>query len=202
MRKLAILVTLIISGVVPSSAQVINITSFFRASENQGKVLLSWQITEGNTCNGIQIYRGTDSTLLTTQVGEIIGVCGSVTEPVDYSFVDETLNENTTYYYRLEFGTQGFSETISLTVEGVFKGTSQPRPNPISAQGKIFFTNTGNQSHTLILYNKFGSKVLEKTTKESFFDINTLSLKNGVYVYTISSEEGVVIAKEKLVISK
>lgn len=199
MRKLVILILLFFAGTFTSVAQVIDITSFFKANETQGKVLLTWQIVTGSTCNGIQIYRGTDSTLL-TQVGEIIGVCGSVTEPVDYSFVDEKLSQNNTYYYRLEFGTQGFSEIIALNVEGIFKGTSQVRPNPIEANGKIIFSKSSAQSHTLTLYNQHGKRVVEKISTENTFDINALGLKNGVYVYTIISDEGVLIVKEKMLI--
>ncbi len=199
MKKLVVLVIFCSGIAIQGVGQVIDITSFFKASEIQGKVLLSWQIVSGSTCNGIQIYRGTDSTQL-AQVGEIIGVCGSVTEPVDYTFVDEKLNENNTYYYRLEFGTQGFSEIISVTVEGIFSNTSQVRPNPISESGKIVFTKNSVQNHTLTLYNKHGKKVLEKTSTENSFDINALGLKNGVYVYTITADNNTLIAREKLLI--
>jgi len=113
MKKLVIVTILFFVSTLVGMAQVIDITSFIKANETQGKVLLTWQIVRGSTCNGIQIYRGTDSTQL-TQVGEIIGVCGSITEPIDYSFVDEKLSKNNTYYYRLEFGTQGSSKIIPL----------------------------------------------------------------------------------------
>lgn len=199
MRKLIVVFLLVVSSAIGSSAQVINITSFFKASENQGKVLLSWQITEGNTCNGIQVFRGTDSTQL-TQIGEIIGVCGSITEPIDYSFVDENLNKNARYYYRLEFGTQGYSEILSINVEGLFKGVSQARPNPIKSKGKVFFNNTDSKSYTLTLYSAFGARSIETTTKDNFFSIDALELKNGSYFYTIVSEDGVLIAKNRLLV--
>lgn len=201
MKKMVIAFLLVVCSVFYGNAQVINITSFFKASENQGKVLLSWQITEGNTCNGIQIFRGTDSTQL-TQIGEIIGVCGSITEPIDYTFVDETFTENATYYYRLEFGTQGYSEIISIAVKGLFKGTSQARPNPISTTGQIFFNNPHGESYVLTLYNAVGLKVIEQNTKENFFAINATLLENGIYIYTINTVEGVLIAKEKIIINR
>lgn len=199
MKKLVAIFLLAVSSALSANAQVIDITSFFKASENQGKVLLSWQIVTGSTCNGIQIYRGTDSTQL-TQIGEIIGVCGSVTEPIDYSFVDENLSKNNTYYYRLEFGTQGFSEILSINVEGLFNGTAQARPNPISTTGKIFYSKTDNKNCTLTLYDAFGRKTIEATTKNNFFTIDAFGLKNGSYFYTIVSEDGILVANNRLLV--
>lgn len=190
---------LFVAASLAGTAQAGNISSYFKASEIQGKVLLTWQITSGNTCDGIQIYRGTDSTQLNL-VGEILGICGSVTEPIDYSFVDETLTKNATYYYRLEFGTQGFSKIITITVNSIISGTSQVRPNPIYSTGKIFFSKPNDKPNTLRLYNKFGQVVLEKTTTDNFFDINAVALKNGIYVYTITTDASIVLAKEKLLV--
>lgn len=199
MQKRVVLILFLISYAFAGIGQIINITSFFRASEANGKTLLSWQIVAGSTCNGIQIYRGTDSTKL-IQVGEIFGVCGSVTEPVDYSFLDDKLTENTTYYYRLEFGTQGFSEIIAINIEGIFSGTSQVRPNPITLQGKIFFSKPSNEQYTLTIYNQFGQKLDEQTSNEDFFNVNTLELENGIYTYTISSEKDVIVTNSKLLV--
>ncbi len=170
-----------------AKAQETDFISFFKATENKGRVLLSWQITAGNTCNGIQIFRGTDSTQL-TQTGEIIGVCGSVDQPVDYTFVDENPIKNTISYYRIQFGFQGYSPMVEILVNATGDGGTQVRPHPISTQGKIFFNKSTSSNYTLELYNLHGQKVLELTTTESVFDISADGLPSGVYTYTISTE--------------
>lgn len=171
----------------PVKAQETNFISFFKVTENKGRVLLNWQITAGNTCNGIQIFRGTDSTQL-IQIGEIIGVCGSVDQPVDYNFVDENPIKNISTYYRIQFGFQGYSPIVVILVNATGDGGTQVRPHPINTRGKILFTRTTTDSYILELYNLYGQKVLELTTTESFFDIDADILPNGVYTYIISAE--------------
>lgn len=172
---------------VTAKAQETDFISFFKVTENKGKVLLSWQVTAGNTCNGIQIFRGTDSTQL-IQIGEITGVCGSVDQPVDYTFVDETPIKNIPTYYRLQFGFQGYSPIVVILVNATGDGGTQVRPHPINTQGKILFDRTTTDSYILELYNLHGQKVLELTTTESFFDIYADGFPNGVYTFTISAE--------------
>lgn len=172
--------------------------SFFKAVKNQNRVLLSWQITAGNTCNGIQIFRGTDSTLL-VQVGEIVGVCGSVDIPVDYTFVDEQPAPNTTNYYRLQFGLQGTSAIVAIDFVVTDDMGIHIRPHPITQNGKLFFEKTTAATHSLTIYNLHGQQVLQQTTTTNVFDIEGFLLPNGVYSYTITAND-VVLAKNKLVI--
>ena len=79
----------------------------FYLSENKGTVDLHWSIMEGSTCNGIQIYRSNDS-IQFSKIGEISGVCGSISEEQSYTFSDVNPFRNQVNYYRLELGIHGF----------------------------------------------------------------------------------------------
>ncbi len=78
----------------------------FSLFENNGKVYLNWSIVSGSTCNGIQIYRSTDSVMF-TQVGNIPGICGSSSSAISYNFIDDNPVKNKVNYYRLELGNNG-----------------------------------------------------------------------------------------------
>ena len=87
----------------------------FSATEFNGKVLLTWSVTQGNTCNGILILHGTD-TLNYSQIGSIEGICGSTAEVIKYQFTDISPNVNQTNYYRLSLGGIGFSYPVIVDV--------------------------------------------------------------------------------------
>ncbi|MGY8927636.1 MAG: hypothetical protein ACKVJC_10130, partial [Flavobacteriales bacterium] len=59
-----------------SLSQNEDVISHFSATEFNGKVLLTFAITQGNTCNGVVILHSTDSVNF-TQVESIEGICGS-----------------------------------------------------------------------------------------------------------------------------
>lgn len=156
-------------------------------------------MVKGSTCNGIQVYRGTDSLQL-EKIGEIFGVCGSVDEPVDFSFVDEEPVKGDTNYYRIQFGTQGYSSIISIAVIGLGNNIAQVRPHPVHSNGTIYFSSASSQTYYLYVYTLHGQEVFTQTTPQNYFEIDALGLKNGLYTYTIKTEESALLANGKLVV--
>ena len=67
--------------------QINPILGHFYASEQNGVVILSWEILAGSTCNGIQIFRSTDD-LNFSQINDIPGICGNISFAQDYIYED------------------------------------------------------------------------------------------------------------------
>ena len=171
----------------------------FSIFENNGKVFLNWTITSGSTCNGIQIYRSTDSTNF-IQVGDIAGVCGSSSSPTPYNFTDDNPIKNSINCYRLELGGNGSSQILSVEIIDIASGGFQIRPNPIITDAKIYFDNNKKEEHHFTLYNMSGIAFLTTTTKESFFQLNATLLQSGIYFFTISTNENLPTAQGKLLV--
>ena len=180
-------------------AQQNPILGHFSVFEGNGKVFMSWQIIAGSACNGIQIYRSTDS-LHFIEIGDIPGICGNITTAQDYNFTDYEPEINKINYYRLQLGNNGFSEIIAVEIIRLEIGGYQIRPNPVSANAKIYFDNNKMTEHTFVLYNISGKIVSTITTKEDFFDLQASNLFSGLYFFSITNDNSIEKAKGKILI--
>lgn len=77
------------------------------------EVFLAWEIGTGNTCDGTRIQRLNEDSVYQV-IGEIVGVCGSISEPEPYSFKDTRPLPGQNNIYRLEFGPLGTSVPIEV----------------------------------------------------------------------------------------
>lgn len=171
----------------------------FFVSENSGSVFLSWSIVAGSTCNGIQIYRSTDS-LSFTQIGEIPGVCGSFDFIQPYDFTDNNPVKNKINYYRLELGDLGFSQTVSIEIIDIAQNGYQIRPHPANAETKIYFDNNNRQEQQFNLYNMHGVVVFTSTTNNDFIPVNTSLFQSGLYLFAISVQGNPPAIKGRLLV--
>lgn len=179
-------------------AQNTAILAYFQATENNGNVVLSWQIAKGSTCSGILIERATDG-MEYMLIGEITGVCGSVSEAVNYNFVDENPDNNGINYYRLQLGNSGQSGIVSVQLVDVSEGYSI-RPHPASGDTYLFFENGNNQNCTLAIYTASGAMVSLQSGTANSFMLNSTLLANGLYLFSITSPSNQVKAKGKLLV--
>lgn len=170
----------------------------FAASENKGKVFLSWTIEQGYTCNNINIYHSNDNTNF-TRIGEIFGICGSVSESLKYNFTDESPKNNSVNYYKLSFGDIDESHVISIRVISIASNSYAVHPNPILDIGKIYFNKPKNEAYELEIYQMNGAKVYSSISENDHFNINLSDTNSGVYIFTISSIEGIVNTNGKLI---
>lgn len=184
-----------------SHAQADSLLGKFSLSESNGQVALSWQMLAGNTCNGIQIYRSING-IDFTRIGIIVGICGSITEPVNYFFTDTTPVKNEINYYYLEFG--GFGPSNTIAIEIIDNGNSgyQLRPHPFQDSGTIFFDAESGKDYTLRMFDLMGKEVFSAETSEDKFDIITSGLIPGQYVFTISDFGNTARLTGKLIVQK
>ena len=173
----------------------------FSATETNGKVFLDWTMNFGQTCNGIDITRSSDS-LNFTSIGSILGICGSPTDTVRYSFVDESPLPNQTNHYRLSLGNLGPSQVVSIEVINLEGSSTQVRPNPITSIGQIFFSNERRRPHTLEIVSYNGQVKERLISREEFFRIDGALLNQGVHVFRILDEDSEVVSTGKLVVAK
>ncbi|UPT66994.1 MAG: T9SS type A sorting domain-containing protein [Sphingobacteriales bacterium JAD_PAG50586_3] len=180
-------------------AQETSILGSFDAAAFNGKVQLSWQITAGSVCDGIKISHSTDS-INFTQIGEIIGVCGSISEPVNYSFTHDTPLQNGKNYYRLQLGATGKSPIININLITIGNSGYQIRPHPVNGPAMVYFTNENQQPHTLVVYNSNGQQVQKYYTSTGSFNIQPTGITNGMYLFTIADEKENIKLRGKLLL--
>ena len=182
-------------------AQQNPILGHFSLFETNGKVSLSWTIVKGSTCDGITIYRSTDS-LHYTQIGEIAGVCGSISEPLNYSFTDEQPVKNGINCYKLDLGNYGESQVLSVEIIDIESNGYQVRPNPMNNEGKIYFDNDRKEIHHLVIYQLNGSIITDISSEQDYFDIDLSNFPSGLHIFTISTLSGNIKATGKVIISR
>jgi hypothetical protein len=168
-----------------SSAQSHPFLENFSATLYQGRVYLDLTMKAGNTCNGIQIYRATD-TMNFSRIGLIPGICGSLTKAESYQFTDEAPVLNQVNYYRLELGAFGLSQIIAIDVPDVSDRGYQIRPHPVHGPAQLFFDKQENVSYQLIIYTQHGVEAHRDATFDSYFIMDNISLPGGIYFFSIS----------------
>ena len=167
------------------NAQADSLLGKFSISESKGQVLISWQMLAGNTCNGIQIFRSANGTDF-SRIGIIVGICGSIFEPVNYFFTDTMPAQNAINYYYLEFGGFGATEVIAIEIVNTGQNGYQLRPHPFQDTGTIYFEDLNGQDHILQIYDLLGNEILLAKTSDAQFEIITSSFIPGQYIFIIS----------------
>jgi hypothetical protein len=183
----------------PLSAQNEDVIEYLNASEFNGKVLLSWSIMQGNTCNGIQILHSTDS-INFSQISSIEGICGSTQQSISYSFTDLSPEKNANNYYRLQLGGLGFSSIVSVEVIDLGMNTSIVRPNPLSKTSELLFDNEANFEVFISVYSSSGVLVNMQSTVSEQILLEKSKYTAGLYHYVLTSEESGVFGTGKFVV--
>ena len=154
------------------------------ATEFNGKVLLTWSVTQGNTCNGISVLHTTDTSSY-NQIGTIEGICGSTAETIAYQFTDDSPSVNQTNYYKLSLGGIGFSYAVNLDVIDAGSQTYLVAPNPVSSESKLIFDNENQENVTITFFNEKGEVIHEETSSEQSVVIEREKFKQGVYFFVL-----------------
>ena len=154
------------------------------ATEFNGKVLLTWAVTQGNTCNGITVLHGVDSVNF-SQIGTIEGICGSNAETINYQFTDVIPSVNETNYYRLSLAGIGYSYIVLVDVYDAGNQSYIVTPNPISSESQLIFDNGNQEKVTITFFNEVGAIITKVTTTEQSITIEREAFKQGVYFFVL-----------------
>lgn len=200
MKKMFFALLLLISGKDLLFSQSHPILDNFYILESNGAVVLNWTIKGGSSCNGIQIYRSTDSVNF-YQVGEIAGVCGNSSSPQPYDYTDNSPVKNKVNYYKLNLGQEGFTSIISIEIIEIGKNGNQVRPNPAKDNARIYFTNDKYVTSNLILYDPSGTVLLKQNSDLDYFDLDLTGIPGGAYIFAIY-QDGNISTTGRIIIVK
>ncbi len=189
LRKILLLsLFFMLSGSRIADAQSDPFINYFSAFKSGSHIQLNWQIALGNTCNGIAIHRGSDSTSL-VRIGLIPGICGSESEALRYQFTDEMPEQNKSNYYQLEFGGAGVSPIVAVFFADTGTEGYHLQPHPVQDYARLYFRNDDGLDYELTIYTINGLRKSQISTREDFFDITVEGWNNGLYVFSIRRKE-------------
>ncbi len=194
MRLLVVAILFLLIG--KSTAQEVPTVEAFELVHVNNEVSIFFTIGKGYTCNGIDILRSDDG-LVFTPIGDISGVCGSITSPISYSFVDNQPIQNKTSYYKLNLGGLGFSETKSVTVLSTTDLGYLLTTNPLQESGVMHFSNVNNELFELHIVDLRGQLVQLSSTREQNLTIKSDNLSNGFYTFILRNESSSTVIRGK-----
>jgi hypothetical protein len=164
------------------------IGSFTLTEVNSGGISVDWTIQSGNTCDGIDVERSTDSLNFVT-VHHIEGICGSIDSPVSYHWFDPSPPELATAYYRLRLGFFGHSMVRSIFY-GQLSGSSQRiYPNPASDKTTLVLNVRSASPIEVRLFAMNGQLVLVRSAASGpHVEVDLTGLPVGMYTYRAVAE--------------
>jgi len=174
----------ILCGIIP-----VELKSFLYEIEGN-KVLLKWSTATETNNMGFRINRDGE------EIGFIPGV-GTTTEPQNYSFADENVENGTYLYSLIQIDYDGSTENIGA-VEIIINNTPneysllQNFPNPFNPSTIISYTVPERIKVVLKVYDVLGTEVAElindiKSPGRYEVEFNSKGLPSGIYFYTIQA---------------
>lgn len=170
------------------------ILRYFNATINGSEVRLSWVITGGETCSGIVIQRSVDGQFFET-IGKIDGVCGSPDVDVPYVFVDPDPVNNKQNTYRLELGTQGYSDVRMVNYVPLNENGFNVWYDMVSRSATIFVENDLNDRIDFELYTINGARVARGFTNGNSISLDMTSFARQIFVCRIVKKNNTIPVK-------
>jgi hypothetical protein len=167
-----------------SFSQNESVVGYFDATELNGRILLTWNIKQGNTCNGVKVEYSIDS-LNFSEIGSIEGVCGSNTANVAYEFTHQSPTLNAVNYYRLLMGGIGYSWVISEKIIAIDELGYTIAPQPVTNQSILYFENSNNKEYKLSVANLSGKVVYAASLLNEQLSLGELGFASGYYFFEL-----------------
>jgi hypothetical protein len=157
-KKSSALLIILLIPISAAFSQFHAIISFFNGEAYNDQVLLTWNISGGNNCNGIIIYHSSDN-ISYTEIGEIPGLCGEIIDSEPYSFLHSNPNENQVNYYKLQLGSQGFTTPLEVLFYNTNDIGFTVFPNPSEEVVNIYINNA-YQNASIEVFDMNGKQIL------------------------------------------
>ena len=171
----------------------VELTSF-KASVNNGSVLLTWETATETNNSGFAIERSADKSNF-TEIGFVNGQ-GTTTEKTSYSFTDDNVNTGA-YYYRLKqvdldgsFSYSSIAE-IEISIPNEFT-LNQNYPNPFNPTTTITFGLPVESNVSVRIFNIVGQELASiaqgsYTAGTHNIEFNAKELSSGIYFYRLEA---------------
>lgn len=178
--------------------------AMFEANVKDNDVLLNWKTESEIDFSGFEVQRsidGNDFARITWLSGQ-----GDEAQAASYSFLDDDVNVNTRYYYRLKMwdldGTNEYSDVVTARILGKHP-LVDVYPNPVYDVVTVAFENFSEMPAPTVItvYDNMGRN-LQQIQRETEIGTNEVaidveSLISGVY--TITLQQGEYFATQKMV---
>lgn len=178
-----------------------NFVTAFTAVQVKDSVLLQWTIGKGNTCSGIDIEKSTDS-ISFKNIGDIQGVCGSPDFETSYIFYDRNPAFNQWNYYRLVIPGNGYSNIVRVLPRDFSETQFIVYPTPAASNFTVQFENNNQYTYNLTLIDLTGKEVEKIQARADRFVVNTASLANGVYFFSVTDDRNNSFSGKVLLLGK
>lgn len=153
-------------------------------------VLVSWQVKQGNTCQDVQVWRGTDSLHL-SEVYTYPGICGDNDSTKVYRYEDVPPTPGIVYYYRIVVITDRTKvKSVLVPPEKSIEAYPVPATDFVSV-----VHNPGELLKSLRLYDRAGRLMDEIENPETLHRLELSAYRTGVYFLVSEFENETVVRK-------
>ena len=182
----------------PLAVLPVNLISF-QATPMQKNIQLVWSTSQEINNRGFMVERSLDGNTF-EQIGWVNGN-GTTSNTSTYSFTDNYVQRNVTYYYRLRQvdidNRQVYSQVKNARLKPESGITISVSPNPAKGNANLFITGTSSKA-TLVLINASGQKLLQRNEINAYngtYKLPVGGLAKGVYTLVIYLPEGAFTKK-------
>lgn len=130
--------------------------------ELDGGVRIAWTIQAGNTCNGQDVERSTNGTDFFA-VHRVAGICGNISAPVPYEWIDPAPPELSTLHYRIKLGFDGYSSVRSITFDQLTTSEQRIYPSPTTGPTMLVLNVPTGTPVDLLIWDACGRLVVERS---------------------------------------
>ncbi len=163
----------------------------FEAKCEGNKTLLEW-VTQSELNNNFFVIEKSDENFNFKEIGKVFGA-GTTNTPQYYSFIDEEINHQTSYYRLLQVDYDGSLEYHNIISSNCHDYNFKVvRSKLTSNKLDLLITSGANETITIEAYNTIGKLIFseKKSLQQGANQINisNFNISAGIYLLTINGE--------------
>jgi hypothetical protein len=188
LRSMTALLVLGITSTVYAQSDEHPFIRTFELTVLDGRILVSWTMQGGSTCDGSEVLRSTNGVDFTA-VHRIDGICGDAALDVPFSWMDEAPPEFSTLSYRIKLGNEGNSSIKAVEFRQLTSSQQRFFPSPMLEEATLLLNVPASAQVDLLAFDMNGRIVWER--KGSVGREHSIVLNGegpGLYSYLAVSE--------------
>lgn len=133
----------------------------FELTVLDGRILVTWTMQGGSTCDGSEVLRSTNGVDF-TPVHRLEGICGDAALDVPYLWMDASPPELSTVSYRIRLGLEGYSSVKSVAFAQLTTSDQRFFPSPMRDEATLLLNVPASARVDLLIFDMAGRVVLEQ----------------------------------------